>query len=69
MDGVYCLDLIVDDNGMIFQVIEGQLDGQVYMFSFNMNFCGNKSGEGIVEVYWNGELIDMIDLIDGGLGW
>lgn len=68
-DGGHRLDLTADDNGTISQVIEGQLDGQVYTLSFNMNSLGNKSGEGVAEVYWNGELIDTIDPTDGGSGW
>jgi hypothetical protein len=63
------LDLTADDNGTISQTIEGQLDGHVYTLSFNMNSRGNRSGEGVAEVYWNGELIDTIDPTDGGGGW
>ncbi|WP_168206296.1 cadherin domain-containing protein [Labrenzia sp. PHM005] len=68
-DGDHRLDLTADDNGVISQVIEGQLDGQVYTLSFNMNSRGNTPGEGVAEVYWNGELIDTIDPTDGGGGW
>ncbi|EEE44441.1 cadherin domain-containing protein [Roseibium alexandrii] len=68
-DGAHRLDLTADDNGTISQTIEGQLDGHVYTLSFNMNSRGNRSGEGVAEVYWNGELIDTIDPTDGGGGW
>jgi hypothetical protein len=68
-DGSHRLDLTADDNGTISQTIEGQLDGHVYTLSFNMNSRGNRSGEGVAEVYWNGELIDTIDPTDGGGGW
>ncbi|WP_188656298.1 cadherin domain-containing protein, partial [Roseibium aquae] len=68
-DGDHRLDLTADENGTISQEIDGMLDGQVYSLSFDLNSRGNKPGEGVAEVYWNGELIDTLDPTDLGADW
>ncbi|WP_208995150.1 cadherin domain-containing protein [Roseibium hamelinense] len=68
-DGDHRLDLTADDNGTISQEFDGMLDGQVYNLSFDLNSRGNTPGEGVAEVYWNGELIDTLDPTDLGADW
>ncbi|QQA43993.1 Hint domain-containing protein [Pelagovum pacificum] len=66
-DGTHTLDMGGSPNNLhVYQDIPGVMEGETYDLSFDagdLDFTANN----ILEVYWNGELIDTIDAVDGGM--
>jgi len=65
-DGTYVLDMGGSPtNVIVYQDIQNVVAGETYDLSLD---AGDVTGGGnAVEVYWNGELIDTIDPVEGGM--